>query len=280
MSAAARTPTFDPAGAPLSVLVDFDGTISLEDVGDALLGRLVDDRTAIAQLDRRYDTGEVGSRELLAWDMEVLPHDAEVLRREVGSIDLDGSFVELVRQVREMGAAIEIVSDGIGFHIEEMLLRLDLADVPVATNAVTLGRGADGVSFPYGNVACFVCGTCKRERVRLHQAAGRAVVFVGDGTSDRYAAHHADIVFAKAALADWCRSQGIAFEAWDRLGEIAAWISATFSDGRLPGRTADHPAWAAGRPVRTPEFICGPEVWGEGRTTPHPGTFPRDARHT
>ena len=48
----------------------------------------------------------------------------------------------------------------------------------MATNASVLGRGAAGVTFPFGHPGCHVCGTCKRERIRLHQAAGRAVVFV------------------------------------------------------------------------------------------------------
>ncbi len=56
------------------------------------------------------------------------------------------------------------------------------------------------LTFPYGHPACFVCGTCKRERVRAHEADGRVVVFIGDGSSDRYAAHHADIVWAKDRL--------------------------------------------------------------------------------
>jgi hypothetical protein len=39
--------------------------------------------------------------------------------------------------------------------------------------------------FPNGHPSCFVCGTCKRARVLDHQAAGRAVGFIGDGHSDR-----------------------------------------------------------------------------------------------
>ena len=132
---------------------------------------------------------------------------------------LDETLARLVGVVHDAGAALEIVSDGVGFHVERMLARLGLADLPVATNATVLGRGGGGVSFPYGHPACLVCGTCKRERVRLHQVAGRVVVFVGDGPSDRYAAHHADVVFAKAALAAWCRAAGIPFEPWTRLVE-------------------------------------------------------------
>ena len=65
MSLAALQPTFDRSGAPFSVLVDFDGTISREDVGDALLTRLVDDQAEVVRQDRLYDEGRIGSRELI-----------------------------------------------------------------------------------------------------------------------------------------------------------------------------------------------------------------------
>ena len=92
-----------------------------------------------------------------------------------------------------------------------MLETVGLGRLPVATNLAEAGRGGDAVAFPYGHPTCRVCGTCKRERVRLHRNAGRAVVFVGDGASDRYAAHHADVVFAKDGLAAYCERTGLPF---------------------------------------------------------------------
>jgi 2,3-diketo-5-methylthio-1-phosphopentane phosphatase len=249
----------------LSVLIDFDGTISLDDVGDVLLGQLVDDQAAVRRMDQLYLEHRKGSRELIAWDMDVLPRDPEALLAAVDGISLDESFHALVESVASVGAAIEIVSDGMGFHVERMLGRLSLDGLPVATNTSVLGEGGAGVSFPYGHPACLVCGTCKRERVRRHQEAGHVVVFVGDGPSDRYAAHHADIVFAKASLAGWCEMSDIPFEPWERLGDVAAWITAALADGRLPADAQAVEAWAGSR-RRVGTFICGPEVWGVGRS--------------
>lgn len=263
MSDAAAQPRFDPTGAPLSLLVDFDGTISLGDVGDVLLGDLVDDQEGVRAMDQAYLEGRRGSRELIAWDMEVLPHDPDVLLAAVDAIPLDETFEELVRVAAEHGAAVEIVSDGIGFHIQRMLDRLELPDIAIATNSSVLGAGGSGVSFPYGHPRCHVCGTCKRERVRIHQAAGRAVVFVGDGPSDRYAAHHADVVFAKASLAAWCETEGITYQRWHRLGDIAVWLSSALDDGRLPADAAAYQIWAEQERSQPGTFICGPEVWGD-----------------
>ncbi len=109
------------------MLLDFDGTISLADVGDVLLARLVEDQALVRHMDELYIDGSKGSRELIAWDMEVLPHDPDVLLREIGTIELDESLVQLVAVVRAAGGALEVVSDGIGFHVERMLARLGSA---------------------------------------------------------------------------------------------------------------------------------------------------------
>jgi 2,3-diketo-5-methylthio-1-phosphopentane phosphatase len=268
LTTAAQVPSFDKDGAPVSLLVDFDGTISLADVGDRLLSDLVADQELVARMDRLYVEGRKGSRELIAWDMEVLPHDREVLLQAVDALSLDETFVDLVATVREAGGAVEVVSDGIGFHVERMLASLGLGDLPIATNQANPGTGAVGVTFPFGNPACHVCGTCKRERIRLHQAAGRAVVFVGDGPSDRYAAHHADVIFAKSSLAAWCEVENVPYEPWGRLADVAEWIEIALLDGRLPADRSAFAEWDLRTRGGAGGFICGPEVWGEGRTIP------------
>ena len=102
MSQAQQLPEFEPEGAPISVLLDFDGTISLDDVGDYLLARLVEDQELVRYMDQLYFEGHKGSRELIAWDMEVLPHDPELLLREVDVLPLDESLTELVDKVQEL----------------------------------------------------------------------------------------------------------------------------------------------------------------------------------
>ncbi len=276
MARAPLVPVFPP-GAPVSVLVDYDGTVSLTDVGDVLLyEHAVVDRAVVAARDADYDAGRAGSRELTPWNMEVLPRDPAYLRRIAAGIPQDATFVPFVAAARTAGVAVEVVSDGLGFYVASNLERLDpsLTDLPIATNDNRIDEPR-GVSFPYGHPACFVCGTCKRERVRAHGAGGRVVVFVGDGQSDRYAAHHADIVWAKDALLAWGRATGRDFLAWERFSDIEAWLRGALGDGRLPVTAADLAAWRATHRPQRPDFICGPEAWGPGRSVPLPLDAPR-----
>ena len=264
-------PAVEPGRAPVSFLVDYDGTISLIDVGDALMARHYSDKAELARLDALYDAGRIGSRELMQWDMDVLPRDAELLRREAAQMPQDSAFPAFVDAVRARGAHVEIVSDGFGFYVASNLAALGVHDVFVATNENRIGEGSAGMSFPFGHPSCFVCGTCKRERVRLHQAAGRVVVFIGDGTSDRYAAAHADVVYAKGSLARICAAEGWPFTAWETFADVSEHVAGAFNAGSLPPDTAQLGQWQANHGHGPRPFICGPEVWGPGRTTPGPG---------
>ena len=99
------------------------------------------------------------------------------------------------------------------------------------------------------------------DRVLAHQAAGRQVVFIGDGESDRYAAGYADVVFAKHSLERFCLERGWPFERWTTFAEIHRWL-----DRRLAAFAAD-PASATRPPAPRPPF-CGAEVWGPDRIDP------------
>lgn len=250
----------DRSSVPVAVLLDYDGTISLRDVGDELMRTFVADQAAVAEMDDRYNAGDIGSRDLMAWDMEMLPDDPALLRAHAAQVPQDAGLVGLVALCRAHGIPVEVVSDGLGFYVGSNLGSLGLADLPVATNRNLVSGGAAGLSFPYGHPTCTVCGTCKRERVRAHQDSGRLVVFVGDGPSDRYAAWHADITFAKGSLRAWCESADVAIEPWQRLDEVTAWLGSSLASGELPSDAAGVGRWRSARTRREPAFICGPEA--------------------
>lgn len=278
MPAAELTPRFDATGLPLSLLVDYDCTITLTDIGDALLREHVADYGPVARIDADYDAGLIGSRALLRWDMDMLPDDPEQLRAAAATVEHDETFPALVAWAQRHGAAIEVVSDGLGFYIEDNLARMGVS-VPIATNHNPIAGGGAGMRFPYGHPRCFVCGTCKRERVFRHQRAERVVVFIGDGASDRYAAAHADLLFAKDRLARICLAEGWPMRPWSDFGSVVAWLDAELAAGTLPRSVAEVAAWRARAGTAARPMICGPEVWGDDRSElPERTAGPHDVR--
>lgn len=250
-------PPLRPGEPLLALLIDYDGTIALTDVADTVMAEFVtgewEDEAA------RYDAGLIGSRRLMTREMEVLRADPELLFATAAAQPHDPTFVPFVEGARAVGIPVEVVSDGFGFYIAPALERLGVGWIPAISAHTTFRDGGAEIAYPNGHPTCFVCGTCKRNRVLAHRAAGRRVVFIGDGESDRYAAGYADVVFAKRSLVRICVDNDWPFHRWTEFAEIGLWLDgvlATWHDtGQLPAQ------------VERP-FFCGPEVWGEGRWDP------------
>lgn len=244
---------------PLTFVVDYDGTICLAQVTDVLMD-VHGTNEGWRELDERYLRGEIGSREELTRLVDWLPVEREPVLATATAQPHDPTFASFVGLSRRLGVEVEVVSDGYGFYVAPALEVLGVTGLPIATAVTSWASGRPRISYPYGHPECLVCGTCKRERVRGHQARGRHVVLVGDGPSDRYGAAHADTIFAKPPLTDWCAAAGRAFHPWSTFDDVAAWLEAVVRD----------PGWL--EPIVSHEPICGPEVWGPGRTRPPKGS--------
>ncbi len=256
----AVVPPLLPGQPPLAILVDYDGTIAQTDVTDAILADVVTaDWEARAA---EYDAGLVGSRSLMEWEVGLITADPARLVATAAAQPHDPGFRAFAERARDAGIPVEVVSDGFGFFIEPALVALGVGWVPVVTASTTFPAGGPRIDFPNGNPDCFACGTCKRNRVLAHQAAGRSVVFIGDGESDRYAAGYSDVVFAKHALERICQDFGWPFRRWTAFSEIDAWLAGALA------RFAADPASLPGPVAR--HLFCGAEVWGPGRRDPLP----------
>ena len=156
----------------------------------------------------------MGSRRLMAWEMRYVDADEAALLATAAAQPHDPGFVPFVRRAQAAGIPVEIVSDGFGYFIRPALVALGVGELPVVTARTTFDGRRASIEFPNGHPTCLVCGTCKRQRVLAHRAAGRRVVFIGDGESDRYAAGYSDIVFAKRSLERICLEAGWPFRRW------------------------------------------------------------------
>ena len=105
-----------------------------------------------------------------------------------------------------------------GFHeLIEPVLRREGLELEVLANRVEARPDGWRVTFR-DEAACATCGEpCKRGSV-----AGEPYVYVGDGYSDRCAALAAERIFARDGLARHLDAQGVAYERFDDLHDVAA----------------------------------------------------------
>jgi 2,3-diketo-5-methylthio-1-phosphopentane phosphatase len=202
--------------ARTAVFLDFDGTVTMADVGVHLL-----ERTAAPDgwraLDEQFARGEIGSRECLFDEWELVNGTEAELRALAAEVPVDPGFGPLVAALRGAGATITVVSDGFGFYVHEVCTPLGL---PVLTNAVDFETGE--LHFPHEDrcCACSSCGVCKQAPIKDASYEGKTTVLVGDGISDRKAAMLADVVFAKGSLAAWCERFGVPCHRFDALADV------------------------------------------------------------
>jgi 2-hydroxy-3-keto-5-methylthiopentenyl-1-phosphate phosphatase len=201
-----------------SLFIDFDGTISPVDISNSFFTRFAAPDAAKAVDD--WKRGLISSRECLRRELDAYTGDIAALSGFAESQKIDPGFFRLKQVCDRLGIGIAIVSDGLDYYIQPFLKKHGVDEVLLANRLNTDNRGRD-LSFPYFNEACGRCANCKSSHVQSAKDAGRFVIYVGDGLSDKCAASLADMVFAKRDLAAYCRENGVAYTGFENLKEVA-----------------------------------------------------------
>ncbi|HTR97155.1 MAG TPA: HAD-IB family phosphatase [Candidatus Acidoferrales bacterium] len=208
---------------PFAYLCDFDGTVSPQDIGAALVHRFSAGREPERDaLLARWAGGALGHRELSIAEcalLEVNEADALAFTR---TFRLDRQFAPFVREALGRGDAVMIVSEGFDFYVRDQLARAGLSDLPRAANEARFEGGRVTAAFPFADAACAAgCGNCKAQHVRRYRGRGFHTVLVGDGLSDRCGARAADTVLARGALGAWCASERLACVPFEDFADVA-----------------------------------------------------------
>src|SRR5207247_6249324 len=99
-------------------IIDFDGTVAPTDTVDALLERFADPEWR--RIEERWVAGEINSQECMAAQLALVRGNRAALEEFLGSVVVDRSFPEFVRQVSPY-AELAIVSDGLDHPIRRAM---------------------------------------------------------------------------------------------------------------------------------------------------------------
>ena len=193
-----------------TILCDFDGTISVEDVIDSLLTRFGGPGGDVLEQD--WSAGRIGSRECMAGLVGLLRMTRAEFDAHLAGLGIDRAFPAFVAKARALGVPVRVVSDGLDLAILQILARYGLDDLPVAANH--LAPAASPMQWqltsPFQAEHCR-SGTCKCACAAQAQSTGARTLLIGDGASDFCAAGRVDFVFAKHELMAHCRAAGIGY---------------------------------------------------------------------
>jgi 2-hydroxy-3-keto-5-methylthiopentenyl-1-phosphate phosphatase len=212
------------------LFLDFDGTITRHDVTDLILEAFAEPQWRAIEAD--WEAGRMGSRDCLHAQMRLVRASRRELDDLLDSIEIDDGFGGLLEVCACNSIQVHIVSEGFDYCIRRILARSAeltplLRGVRICASHLEPEGDRWRIEFPFAHHSCpHGCATCKPMVMRLLTRASARAIFVGDGLSDRYAAQHANEVFAKSRLADFCATRGIAFFPYARLAEVAAHLAA------------------------------------------------------
>ena len=207
-----------PIGA---IVVDFDGTACLDDVSEVLLDAF--GAPGWREWDQKVDRGEVGLREAAQEQVATLRADRDtMLDYALDHCRMDPTFRPFVAWAESHGVPVELASDGFAFYISPMMQREGLGHLEVHTNRLSFDHdgGPANLAHPNAHPQCLGCGTCKMLVVERARREYGAVAFIGEGLSDRYGALYSDVVFAKDALVDICRADGVPFLPYEDFQDV------------------------------------------------------------
>ena len=201
------------------MVVDFDGTVTEQDLLDTIASRF-GDPAVYQEVDERLDEGTISLREVITREYEPVTKPLEeIVAWELQNVSIRPGFKELVELAKERGWRFVIVSSGFHELIEPIL---DHQGVEVELHANRVDPRPEGwrVLWQYDET-CDSCGeSCKRSIVQEF-AGGDELVYVGDGYSDRCAAEASDRVFATKELARYLDERGIPYDRFDDFHDVA-----------------------------------------------------------
>jgi 2-hydroxy-3-keto-5-methylthiopentenyl-1-phosphate phosphatase len=202
-----------------TIVVDFDGTITEQDLLDTIAVTFGDPEV-YREVDEGLDEGRLTLREVITREYEPVRKPLnEVVDWELANVRIRPGFHELVQLAKNRGWRLVIVSSGFHELIEPILEREGI-DVELHANRVEPRPEGWRVIWQYDE-ACESCGeTCKRSVVQ-GLAGDDELVYIGDGFSDRCAAEASDRVFATRELGRYLEGRGVSFEHFDDFHSIA-----------------------------------------------------------
>jgi 2-hydroxy-3-keto-5-methylthiopentenyl-1-phosphate phosphatase len=208
------------------VVSDFDGTISVKDVNRSLFHTFGNEKNK--EIEMQYKNNKIGLIEDLSAQYKAIGISKKTFDDYVRSnMKIDETFFELVDYAKQNGIKVAVVSGGFINYVKLLYEKYGRnIDIPVYSNLLV---EKDGIMVPKYTEAPICtskfgpCGICKMKHVQEYKKH-YTVVYAGDGSTDRCAAHEADTVFAKGNLLKYCIDNGIQYHPFSSFEDIETYL--------------------------------------------------------
>jgi 2,3-diketo-5-methylthio-1-phosphopentane phosphatase len=218
------------------IFMDFDGTITQQDVGDEIFRKFADDEKVNDIIDKLLND-RMSSRDCwIELCDAVTSVDSNELNELIDNILLDSTFINFKNYCDEEEIEIYVLSDGFDYYINRIFDKNDIKRVKVYSNHLEVVNNKMIPGFPYYDESSFSSANCKRNHVINHSSDDDFTIYIGDGNSDKEAVEYCDFIFAKDDLLRYCEMKRITFFPFNNLDDVIERIKVLKSKRRLKKR--------------------------------------------
>lgn len=205
----------------IKVFVDFDGTITLEDVGEAIFNKFGESEKVGKTIEDLL-SDKISSRQ--CWDDlcdSVDTVNKADLDEFIDTLDVDPSFITFVKFCDENKIEMVVLSDGFDYYIDRLFNKAGLTGLKYYSNKLFVNdKGILKAEYPYFDIDSPTSANCKKNHIINHSDDEDYTVYIGDGNSDKDAAQYCDFIFAKDGLARYCSMERISFYPFENFTEV------------------------------------------------------------
>lgn len=205
------------------IFCDFDGTITKKDTVDDFLKKFA--LSEWEEIELIWQNGSIGSDECLKRQLACVKDiTLEEIYKFLESVEVDESFVDFYKFVKNSGIDLVVLSDGFDLFIDYIFKKLKL-NIRFFSNSLSFNNGKLSIDFPYRDNSCKVAsGVCKCKIVEKYSKE-KFIYYIGNGRSDFCPSSLADFVFSKDQLTRLSLEKGYNFYNFDKFSEVKLYIA-------------------------------------------------------
>lgn len=205
----------------LKIFVDFDGTITRQDVGEAIFNKF-GDSSRVDSIIKNLLEDKISSKQ--CWDElceSAGPVNLNELIDFINTMEIDKSFVSFAEFCNDNNLEMYVLSDGFDFYIDKVFEKNRIDRIKYYSNKLIVDtEGRLSAEYPYFDTDSPTSANCKKNHIINHSSDEDYTIYIGDGNSDKDAAQYCDFIFAKKDLARFCSMERISFYPFNNFDDV------------------------------------------------------------
>lgn len=219
------------------IFLDFDGTITKNDVGEEIFRTFLDENVANKIVEDLL-SDKISARE--CWENlceSTSGIDKSKFDEFIHSQEIEPSLHRFIKYSEKNGFKVFVLSDGFDYYIEKILTRENLHHLKYFSNILEFTSAGKLIpQFPFYSADCRSSANCKRNHILENSSDEDFTVFIGDGISDNDAIQYVDFIFAKDDLLKYCELQRITYFPFKNFDDVISRLDELSYKKRLKKR--------------------------------------------